>query len=73
MRRMDMNSMFDVQEIARRFNEDEAVRRSYERKRALRKRLALSSPLAEHVLDCLDWLEAEKECRMVRAIGFLPP
>ena len=66
-------AMIEAQELARRFNEDEAVWRCYERKRALRKWSGLHPPLAEHVLDDLDWLAAEQECRMVCAVGFFLP
>jgi hypothetical protein len=71
-----MNSLVDVQELARRFNEDEAVWRCFVKKRALRERPRSRPPFSEHVLDyldCLDWLTAEREGRMVRAIGFFHP
>jgi hypothetical protein len=68
-----MNTMIDPQELARRFNEDEAVWRSYENKRALRRLVRPRSPLSEDVLDQLDWQAAERECREVRAVGFFPP
>jgi len=60
----------DPQELARRFNEDEAVWRSFERKRVLRRLRRSRSPLPEKVLDDLDWQAAERECRQVRAVGF---
>jgi hypothetical protein len=59
----------DPQELARRFNEDEAVWQSYERKRAMRKLLGSRSLLPEEVLDDLDSQAAERECRQVRAVG----
>jgi len=65
--------MIDSQELVRRFNEDEAVWRCYEHKRALRRLLGSRTPLSEHILDYLDWQEAERECREVRAVGFLHP
>lgn len=65
--------MTDTQELARRFNEDEAVWRCYEHKRALRRLLGSRSSLPEDVLDDLDWQAAERECRAVHAIGFLQP
>jgi hypothetical protein len=49
------------------------VWRAFEHKRALRKLLGPRLPLAEHLLDYLDWLEAEREARPVRAVGFLLP
>ena len=65
-----MKARMDAQELARRFNEDEAVWRSYEDKRALRGLLSSRVPLPEEILDWLDWQEAERECREVRAVGF---
>ena len=65
----------DVQENVRRFNEDEAVWRCFEDKRALRKdnralRSTRRAILAHRKqLDDLDWLAAEREARPVRAIG----
>lgn len=64
-----MKPTIDSQELVRRFNEDEAVWRCYEHKRELRRLLGSRSPLPEEVLDDLDWLEAERECRVTRAIG----
>ena len=70
----------DIQERVRQFNEDEAVWRCFEEKRALRKELlellrSLNSPssLTEEELDQLDWLAAEREARPVRAIGMVVP
>ncbi len=62
--------MINPQELARRFNEDEAVWRSYECKRTLRALLGSRSPLSNKALDDLDWQAAERECREVRAVGF---
>ena len=64
-----MNSLADPQKLARRFNEDEAVWRHYKQKRDLRRLRGSSSPLSEEVLDRLDWLEAERECRERRYVG----
>ncbi len=64
-----MKPSFDPQELARRFNEDEAVWRRYLQKRGLRRLLGSPSPLPEEVLDRLDWLEAERECRETRRVG----
>jgi hypothetical protein len=62
--------MSSPQELARQFNEDEAVWRCYDRKRKeRRRRFKLRSPLREILLDQLDWLAAEREMRLVRAIG----
>ena len=65
--------MIEAQELARRFNEDEAVWHSYEHKRALRRLLGSRSPLPEDILDYLDWQAAERECRTVRAVGYSHP
>jgi hypothetical protein len=71
-----MEMMMEAHELARRFNEDEAGWRCYERKRTLRKWLERRPPFSEHVLDyldCLDWLAAKRASRMVRAVGFFLP
>lgn len=68
-----MKRMIEAQELARRFNEDEAVRRSCERNRELRRLLGSHSPVPEDVLDYLDWQAAERECRAVCAAGFFQP
>ncbi len=63
----------DTSELVQRFNGDEAVWQRYEDKRELRRRLGSQSPLPEALLDYLDWLEAERECRKTRCIGsYLP-
>ena len=67
-----MNLLNEPPEWVRRFNENEVVRRCYESKRDLRRLLGSRCPLPENILDYLDWLEAERECRVVRAIGFFP-
>lgn len=64
-----MNSFGDPQELVRRFNEDEAVWRRYRQKRELRRLRGSSSRFSEEVLDRLDWLEAERECRERRLVG----
>jgi len=58
-----MKPILDVQESARRFNEDEAVWRRFEERRGLRDP---SSPVPEEVLDEIDWHTAERECRQTR-------
>jgi len=63
----------DAQEMARRFNEDEAVWRAFKCRRTMRKILGPESPLSEKVLDDLDRQEAEREARPIRAIGILVP
>ena len=65
-----MNPTIAAQELARRFNEDEAVWRCYEQKRALRHLPGARRSAAEDILDDLDWEAAERECRVVRAVGF---
>ena len=61
--------MTDTQEIARRFNEDDAVRQRYEYRRRLRPRLGIESLDFDEVLDELDWIDAERECRQAWCIG----
>ena len=63
----------DPQELARQFNEDEAVWRCFEERRWLRQLLGSTSEQTEKMLDDLDWLEAEREVREVRAVGKSPP
>ena len=64
-----MNPMTQAEEMLRRFNEDEAVWRCYERKRSLRKLLGSHCPLSEEALEYLDWLAAERECRRTHHLG----
>jgi hypothetical protein len=66
-----MTPFIDSQELARRFNEDEAVWRRYQQNRRLRRLRGLQTPLPEEVLDALDWLEAERECQKTPRIGRL--
>jgi len=65
-----MKPMIEAQKLARRFNEDEAVWRSYTHKRELRRLLGSHTPLPEDILDYIDRQAAERECREVRAVGF---
>ena len=64
-----MKQAIDTSNLVQRFNEDEAVWRSYEHKRELRRRLGSQSSLPEAVLDYLDWLETERECSKTRCAG----
>jgi hypothetical protein len=64
-----MKLVRDPQELARRFNEDEAVWRRYRQKRGLRRLFGSRSLLPEEVLDDCDWLEAERECREKRYLA----
>ena len=63
-----MTPISETQEFARRFNEEEAIWRRFQRKRLTRRLLGSDSPLPESVLDQLDWLEAEREIRTARAV-----
>jgi hypothetical protein len=65
-----MDAMIEVQELARRFNEDEAVWRAFAARRALRKLLGSATSLPDEILDDLDWQAAERETRELRAVGF---
>ena len=68
-----MNTTADPQELARRFNENETVWRTFERKRERRRTLGSRAPFSELALDDLDWAEAERECGEVRCVGkFMP-
>lgn len=59
------------QELARKFNEDEAVWRAFDRRRSLRSLLG-STPCVPNE-DLSDWLAAEREARPVRAVGIIAP
>ena len=68
-----MKSPIDSQELACRFNEDEAVWRRYRQKRELRRLRSSPGQFPDEVLDRFDWLEAVKECRVTRCAGKLIP
>ncbi len=59
----------DCQKFVHMFNEDEAIWRSYEQKCLMRRLVNPLSPLPVDLLDAIDWLEAERETRPMRAIG----
>ncbi len=61
-----MKPLSDTQEIARRFNEDEAVWRRFEEKRRVRDS---ASSLSDELLDEIAWRESEQECRQTRCVG----
>ncbi|MDH5641233.1 MAG: hypothetical protein OEY28_08060 [Nitrospira sp.] len=64
-----MKAFIDTQELANNFNEDEAVWRHYEQKRRRRRLLGSQIPIPEAILDDLDWLAAERECRTTGYVG----
>lgn len=68
-----MKPTLDSQELARCFNEEEAVWRNYEHKRALRRLLGSRSSLPEEILNYLDRLEAERERGVTRCVGSFAP
>lgn len=70
---MPATEIYDPQEMARRFNEDEAVWISFESKRQLRALLGLRFPLTDEDADKLDWLAAEREIRPLSCIGKTHP
>jgi len=63
-----MKTLVDAQELARRFNEEEAVWQLFEQKRRMRDS---TSALPNEILDEIDWREAERECRQTRCVGRL--
>lgn len=65
--RTDME--IDSQDRARRFNEDEAVWQRYESRRKLRVRRDGELLLPDEVMDELDWIAAERECRLTWCVG----
>lgn len=66
-----MNILNDPQQLAYQFNADEVVWRRYLQRRARRRLYGPPSLLPEEVLDRLDWLDAERECREIRCVGRL--
>jgi hypothetical protein len=60
-----MKRMPDSQEIALRFNEEEAIWLRFQQKRLTRRLLEADLPLLENIL----WMEAERETRVTRAIA----
>lgn len=64
-----MKSHADVHEQARRFNEEEAIREALALKRLFRALLPIGIPLPEETLDWLDRQAAERERRLIRAVG----
>lgn len=59
----------DVHERVRHFNEDEAVWRRFQERRALRRLRRSDDESLEDISDHIDWATAERECREVRALG----
>ncbi len=68
-----MKPLLSAQELARRNNESVAVHAAYERRRKLRRLLGKKSKRSAKELDDLDWREANREARPVRAVGFFLP
>jgi hypothetical protein len=64
-----MTPMSDTQEFARQFNEEEAIWQRFQEKSRTRRLPGSDSPLPESVLDQVDWLEAEREIRIARAVA----
>ena len=64
-----MDELLNSQELARRFNEDEAVWRAYEKRRRLRIFVGMELLLLDEIVDELDWIAAERECRQTRCVG----
>ena len=64
-----MKPIFESQELAKCFNEDESVWRSFEEKRKSRRRFSPDSVLSEELLEEIDWLESERECRETACVG----
>ena len=56
-----MTRISDIQEFARRYNEEEAMWQRFHEKRLARRFPRSDSPLLESLLDHLDWLEAARE------------
>ena len=63
----------DPQELARRFNEDEAVWRGYQKKRLQLLFSGSRRKLTAEEFERLAWAEAEAEVRPMRCIGIEVP
>lgn len=68
-----MDQLGNSQELARRFNEDDAVWRAYENRRRQRLLKRVESLLSDAIVDELDWIEAEREARTIRCVGRVFP
>ena len=68
-----MDEMTNSQELARRFNEDDAAWRAYENRRRQRLLKRVESLLSDAIVDELDWIEAEREARTIRCVGRVLP
>jgi hypothetical protein len=64
-----MTPISDTQEFARRFNEEEAIWQRFQRKRLTRRLPGNDSPMPESILDHFDWLDAESDTRITRAVA----
>ncbi len=64
-----MNLLAHAQEVARRFNEVEAIQQDYEHRRWLRQFLGARPPFSDVTHDDLDWQVALHSCRQTRAIA----
>lgn len=64
-----MDQIADSQDLARRFNEDDAVWLRYEHIRRLRLSLGVQSLLPSDVLDAIDWIAWSVECRERWCVG----
>ena len=64
-----MNRLDDVREQVRRFNEEEAIWRRFQKRRILRRLSRWRDTIAEEILDHIDWIAADRECRDLRVFG----
>ena len=64
-----MKPISDTQEIARQFNEQEAIWQRFHQKRLTRRLSETEFALPENILDDLDWMDAERETRVTRAVA----
>jgi hypothetical protein len=64
-----MNRLDDVREQVRRFNEDETTWRRFQKRRVSRRLSRSRDTIAEEILDHLDWIAADRECRDLRVFG----
>jgi len=68
-----MKPFIDSQDLATRFNEEEAVWREYKSLRGLRHRFRQCAGIPDNLRDRIDWLTVERSHRVVRYIGRVLP
>ena len=68
-----MNDLAHTQELARLFNEAEAIQQEFERRRTARRLLGSSARWPDDIFDDFDWQHALTTCRQTRAVSLHQP